>query len=466
MWIPEIDFENGPVYLAIADALGRDVECGRLQAGDRVPPHRDLARALGVNVGTVTRAYAEAGRRGLIDGEVGRGTFVRPRGLGMLDVVRPLERRPELINLALNVPTPPEDRGAEAEVLASLARDPQIGRLLDGYQVEGLPEHRAAGAAWLARLGHDAQPARVLVTHGGQHAMAITFATLCQAGDLVLADALTYTGVKSLCASLGLRLAGVEMDADGMLPDALEAACRKQVPRALYMMPSIQNPTGIVLSAERRRAIAEIARKYGVPIVEDDTYTFLCADAPPPLSSFAPERTIALSGTAKSLSPGLRTGFLSAPLEPSEPALDLEPLATTLASFSWMATALTAEIAARWIRGDEADRRIRWKRDETRARRAIADRHLGRYGTCSHPESGHLWLALPEPWRSDAFVDRAHQRGVAVASAEAFVVGRDPAPHSVRLSLDAPSTREELAEGLATLAQLLEQPATRAPRLV
>src|SRR5262245_56565678 len=266
-WHPEVPPGTGPYYLALADALSRDVEEGRLAAGTRLTTHRALARRLRVNVGTVSRAYAEATRRGAIQGEVGRGTYVRGRRPRRADA---LARPAGAVDLSFNIPFETAATPSFPGVLAEIAREVDPAALFEGYQAAGLDAHRAAGAAWLAEAGVPVDPARVLVTGGAQHAMAVVFATLTQSSDVVLAEALTYTGMKALAGTLGLRLLPVACDAQGLDPEAFEAACKRHAPKALYTMPTLQNPTGVVLPLERRRALAEIARRHGVAIVEDD----------------------------------------------------------------------------------------------------------------------------------------------------------------------------------------------------
>jgi DNA-binding transcriptional MocR family regulator len=465
IWSPKLTPGTGAYYVALADALSRDVEQGRLAPGTRMPTHRELARQLGVNVGTVSRAYAEATRRGAIQGEVGRGTFVRgargSRG-GRPDAL--VDRR-GLIDLAFNIPIEEVATAAVPAVLAEIARSGDAAALFEGYHAAGLSEHRAAGAEWLAAGGLAVDPARLLVLGGGQHAMAVTFATLTQSSDVVLTEALTYTGMKALAGTLGLRLEPVACDAEGLLPDAFEAACRRHAPKALYTMPTLQNPTGVVMPAERRRAVADIARKHGVALVEDDTYGRLAPDAPPPLATFAPERTYFLTGTSKSIAAGLRVGYLVAPDAPDAGSI-VDRLTASVVGLTWMAAPLTAEIATRWIRSGTAQRVLETKTRACLARRTICDRVLGDRGIASGRSSPHVWLPLPEPWRGEAFFNAARSRGVVVSPAELFVVGRAGAPHAVRVCLGTPRTVAEVEPGQTLLAELLGSSPTAHSALV
>lgn len=449
MWKPDLEQRVGPRYLAIALALADDVSGGRLQPGARLPTHRELASVLKVTVGTVSRAYAEAHRRGLVLGEVGRGTFVRGSIVDELRVGIGGREEPTLIDLSLNFPVSDTEDNALGATLAALAGRHGLSGLLDYQPHAGTARHRAAGAAWLGRAGLEARPEQILVCSGAQHAMAVLFSTLAKPGDTVLTESLTYPGMKTLASLLHLRLQGLEMDDHGIRPEALEAACRDGRARMLYCVPTIQNPTATVMPEPRRREIATIAERHGLLVVEDDTYGLLPADRPPPLSCFAPETSFYIASLAKSLAPGLRIGYLLAP------GRLLERVVPGIRSTTWMAAPLMAEIATIWIDDGTADRLLKRKRLEAAERQKLAARVLGRPAGGSHPESYHLWLRLPEPWRGDGFVARARQRGVAVTPAEAFVVGGG-APDGVRVCLGAVRARSHLEKGLRILAEILE----------
>jgi DNA-binding transcriptional MocR family regulator len=461
MWLPDLSRSSVPRYQAIAEALAADMASGRLAAGSRLPTHRDLAEALGVTVGTVTRAYAEAARRGLVSGEVGRGTFVR-RAAGDV-AARALEEAPAgLIELATNHPprTSEVTREQLARTLRELGQSPDTGRLLDYPPDGGAEGHRAAGARWVEQVGLRVKADQVLLTSGSQHALTTVFTALLRPGDTLLTEALTYPGMKALAALLGLKLQPLPIDAEGLLPEAFEAACRAGAAKALYVVPTLHNPTTSVMPVARRREIARIAEAHGVLVLEDDVHGPLVEPIPPALSSFLPELGFYLAGTAKTLAPGLRIGFLVAPPQ-RVPRLSASIRATT-----WMPAPLLAELTARWIDDGTAAATLRAHRAEAEARQTIAARVLDGHELETHPRAFHLWLHLPEPWRSDTFVDEARRRGVAVSPSQAFVVGRGSVPAAVRLCLGAPRDRAQLEVGLGILADILDGPADTAMSIV
>ena len=457
-WNPQRPTGPGHLYLALADALAEDIESGALQPGERLPTHRALARALAVNIGTITRAYAEARARGLIDGEVGRGSFVRHAAARPAPAATEGPAPDRRLDLSVNSPAGGPDREACAAALREIAGRPDLSSCFDAYVPAGLERHRAAGVRWLTRAGVEADTDRVLITGGAQHAMAVGFAALGGPGDGVLTEALTYPGLKSLAGLLRLRLHGVLLDAQGIVPEALEQAARRTRARFLYLVPNLHNPTGAILAEERRRAVAEIARRHELVIVEDDSHGFLLPKPanPAPIATFAPERTLFIASLSKPLCAGLRIAYLLAP----RPAGEWMPrLVAASSAIAWMGAPLMAELATQWIEDGTAARVSAAKRTEITARRRLADSLLaapGRaLGTPSAETSATLWLELDEPWRASEFVARCRARGVGVSAPDVFAVERSHAPHAVRLCIGTPRTRDDLREALTIVAQVL-----------
>lgn len=454
MWTPTLTGRTGPRYLAIADALGDDIATGRLGVGERLPTHRDLADALGVTVGTISRAYGAAIERGLITGEVGRGTFVRGHerqpGATRLEFRDPSDPSyRSVIDLGLNFLRVPAHDHRIAETLATLSREPALASLFDEYKPQaGLLRHREAGTRWVARSGQTTTPDRVLVCAGAQHALTVAVLGLSRGGDTILTDDVTYPTMITLARVLGRTLRGVAMDDEGLIPEALDAACRAHHPRLLYCMPTVQNPTARVMSIARRERIAEIAGRHRVAVIEDDIYGFLAATRHPALSSYIPELGHLVCACTKPVAPGLRVGFLAVP--PGESGRFLEPLwATTV-----MASPLMAEIAARWIADGTAETMADARRDEARIRQQLARRILHGVELGGDPGAFHLWIPLPGHSSSAAFVAAAQQRGVAVIPGEAFAID-ELRPTAVRVSLGPARDHDELSRGLHVIADLL-----------
>jgi DNA-binding transcriptional MocR family regulator len=450
-WQPDIAIRTGPRYRAIAEALAEDVRVGTLPAGTRLPTHRDLAWRLGVTVGTVSRAYAEAERRGLISGEVGRGTFVRavaPAAPTLRSAVDQAERN--VIDFRVNRPRAASEASLTASTLAELAIDPALGVLLDYHPHAGRPRDRAAGARWMAQTSTLAAAAeQVVVTSGAQHAILATLAAVTEPGDSLAVEALTYPGIRAAANLLRLKLVPVALDERGIVPEALDAVCRSTRVRAAYLLATLHNPTTATIPLERRRAIAEIARAHELMLIEDDLYGFLVPEPLPPLAAFAPAHAFYITATSKSFVPGLRVGYTHCP-----PAL-VERVAAAVHASCYCVAPLTAEIATRWIEDGTGERLVAEKRAETARRHDIARRLFAAARIHHDPAAPHLWLELPEEWRADDFTAGAERRGVAVAPAAAFSTSRR-APNAVRLCIGTPATANEVERGLTRLAVLLE----------
>ncbi len=452
-----------PVYLAITEVLANAIADGHLRQGTRLPTHRQFAERLGVTTATVTRAYIEAERRGLVRGEVGRGTFVRAgdRTAGRFSFGPRL--RPGTIDLALNLPpvgAAREEEALLAEGLGALAARGDVVRLMHYQPTQVLDEHRAAGCSWLERCGVTASPEQVVVTAGSQNAVFLALAALAEPGDEVLTEALTYPGVKSAADLLHLRLRGVTLDEQGMTPQALDAAAASGA-RLVYLVPTLHNPTTATMSRRRRQQIAEIVTRRRLTVIEDDIHALLLPKGkrPCPLAALLPERTVYVAHTAKLIAPALRVSYVAAP-----PAV-VEGIVSAVQGSLWMTPPLGAALATHLIGNGSADRLVRLRQREAAARQAIAVRMLRGHSYRSHPASYHGWLTLPDRWRSDAFVSQLASRGVAVTAGEAFVVGRSAAPHAVRLGLGGAVDRPALTAALEIVRATLGE-RTRATRAV
>ena len=464
IWAPRLEAGQSR-YLAIADAIARDVHSGVLSPGERLPTHRDLAKALGVTVGTVSRGFAEAERRGLTQGEVGRGTYVRNRasvasvpaawqdGLSTAAAEQATLAHGS-VDLTLSLPvTLPGEGELLARTLRELADDESVVELLGYRQESGSHRQRALAARWLSRLDLHRPAEDILITAGSQHGLNVVFSSLFAPGDVLLTEAVTYPSIKSQARAFGVRLRGVEMDDQGAIPESIERWCHKTPkPTAIYLVPTLQNPTVAMMSQTRRREIIQVAERNGLWIIEDDVHAFLPEEPSIPMAALAPERTVYLASVAKCLAPGLRTGYLLTP--PALRSRHLAGIHTTL----WMAPPLTVELTSRWLEDGTADELIRRKRQATAERQQRAKELLSDLpsGTVlhSHPAAYHLWLELPEPWCADDLVLQARERGVHLLGAGVFAVSRRNVPHALRLSIGVPTT-DQLDRALRMLAELI-----------
>ncbi|NYZ16539.1 PLP-dependent aminotransferase family protein [Azospirillum sp. RWY-5-1] len=449
MWVPDITRIDGPRYLAVAAAIAKAIDSGELAPGAQLPPQRDLADRLGVTVGTVSRAYALVKKRRLVSGEVGRGTFVEgvrrpaaaeaanadktPRAVDFACFRSPVEGLSDLLAKALM-------QVGERSALLPLHKYPPGA---------GFMSHRTAGAAWIRRSGLNVGPENVLVCGGAQQAIAVAMLTFVGPGDILLTERVTYSGTRSLATLHGIRLQGVAMDDDGMLPDALEEACRATGARVVYLQSRLHNPTGITMPAERQRQIVAVARRLDLILVEDDAVASASTALPEPLAALAPERTCYITSVSKSISPLLRLGYIAVP-----PHL-FERLAATYHTMALSESPVVAEVMALMMSNGWADDIARRYLEEMEQRHALARSLLPGVPMRSNPAAFFLWLTLPAHWSVDEFVPAAEREGLVLASAVNFTVDRDRPVHAVRVSLNPSTSQEVLRRGLTTLAGLL-----------
>lgn len=449
-WIPSISRAAGPLYLAIADALSADVASGRLPPGFRLPPQRALAEQLGIDFTTVSRAYSEARRRGLVEGRVGQGTYIRAR--------RPTANSPQarsgVIDMSMNLPPQFDDPDLVARMwdgVADLgARDgPEL--LLRYQEAGGAVRDRTAGAQWLAaRLGA-VDATRLLVCPGAQGALLALLGSLAAPGEAILAEQLTYPGLRAVADYLRIRVVAVGMDDEGLVPESLEELCREQSPKALYINPTLHNPTTATLPHARRERVVAIARRHDVPIIEDDAYGALPAKPVPPLAALAPDIVYHVAGLAKCLAPALRVAYLIVP-----PDRGVGQVASAIRATAGMASPLGAAIATRWIETGVAQSVLAAIRKEAAARQRVLSQILPPSLVKTDREAFHAWLQLPAQWNRTDFAAHLRSAGIGVVTSDAFAVSGPPR-EAVRLGLGAAPDHSALATSLRTVADLLRQ---------
>jgi DNA-binding transcriptional MocR family regulator len=436
---------KGSRYLRILSLVERSVAEGQLQPGDRLPPQRRLAELLGVDLTTVTRAYAEAKDRGLVESRGPSGTFVSAPAVDFAP----------RMDLSMNMPPAPEGSNLFSLLqkgLADVLARNDADLLMTYHPGGGSRADRMAGCRWLAPMFGPLEVSRVAVCPGAQSALAALVLTLTRPGEAVLAEPLVYPGLISVTERLSRRVIAVATDEHGMRPDALEQACAEQGASAtvLYLNPTIQNPVARTMPAARRRQLAKVAQRKGLRIIEDDPYWLFEAQPPEPIACHAPASTYYLSTLSKCLTPGLRTAYVRLPNEHDE-----ADFLDALRSFALMASPLPTALATQWVHDGSARQLLEQVRAETWARHDLASGILG----LPQGESGrgiHVWHALPSRWTAPELARAALAEGLSVTPSASFAVGTE-APNAVRLSLGAVRGRARLTEALNRWTALLER---------
>jgi DNA-binding transcriptional MocR family regulator len=446
-WVPNLEPILGPRYLAFVHALDADITAGHVKPGMRLLPQRDMAQRLGLSVGTVSKAYTEAEQRGLISGEVGRGTFVQRRradqriALGTSDAT---------VNLALNVPPYTGEDDLIALTIGEIAAAGEMSNLLGYLPHQGLRQHREAMVSWLASLGVMADPEQIFITHGGQHALSMTLGMIAKPGDTILTETFTYSGMLALSVQNSYRLQGVATDAEGLVPESLDLAFSETGARVIYCMPTLQTPTGAIMSPARRQAIADIVRKHDAYLVEDDAYAYLLTPPLPPVSALIPERSFYVMSFAKCLAPGLRIAAMIAPDSFRDRTIN------AVRATGWMAVPLMAEVVARLVANGGLAHQARLKREKAALRNAIVRRVLKEWLPPSNAAPGfHIWLPLPPGRTLNALVTQAAQAGITLAP-PGSLQRMQTEQLGIRLCLGAPATEEDLERALVEIRRILE----------
>ena len=448
-WRPDIGSGEGFIHQRILRALEGDIASGRLAPDTRLPPHRTLSHRLGVGVGAVTQAYAQAEARGLIVAHVGRGSFVAgPRSHASPEAVQP-----GVIDLARN--TAPSLMAAThlGTALARLKRRSDLTAHLAYPPPAGLDSHRAAGADWIRRTTtwSDCEPDQVICTGGAQQAIAVALSAACRPGGRVIVESATFSGVISLAAHMNYTLVPAAMDARGVTPEGLDRAVEDSGARVAYLQP-LQNPTGRIMDLERRRSLIATARGRGLLIVEDDLYGAYAQEmALPPLAALAPERVFYVNGLSKSLTPGLRVGYLVPPRGEDWRDRCLR----ALRAIAFGPPGLAGLIAAQWIEDGTADDILAAHRAELTARAAMGLDVLPSAERPANRSPTHLWLPMSER-EAQRVAGQAALSGVHVTPPDASAPP-GAREHGLRLCLGAAPNRAVLAQGLMVVARALTQ---------
>lgn len=440
-WLPQLRRGAGPRFLQIADALEQAINDGLLNPGDRLPPQRELAAQLTVDLTTITRGYDEARRRNLLEGRGARGTYV----------AAPKVELTAVLDLSMNTPPPPDGADFEdllkqglAQVLMRADNDLLMTYHLGGGSISD----RIAGTKWMEPMFGSMNPSAVVVCPGAQAAIAALILVLTEPGDAIIVEPTNYPGLRAAAMHFGRRVISVGTDKHGMLPQALEEACREHHSKLVYINPTLQNPTTVTMPAKRRKELASVAKRCNARIIEDDPYWLLAESPPSPIATYAPELVYYISTLSKCLTPGLRVAFVLV-----HDPVERERFLKALRSFTLMTAPLTAALATQWISDGSAHTLMRGVRDEAcvrqqMARNVLAGRHTG-------PKEGlHIWIALPTYWQSYQLAQAAEREGLAVTPAEAFSADGGSV-NAIRISLGSVRDRALLHVGLQRLSRLL-----------
>jgi DNA-binding transcriptional MocR family regulator len=463
-WLPNLSEGSGPLYLRLADQIETDISQGVLPPGSKLPPQRDLAYDVGVTIGTIGRAYALVRERGLVSGEVGRGTFVLGRDAETQHVPQKLQSelgstRTRSIDgvqpgrLILDSTSAP-DLGQGSVVgglIADIVRE-HPDKIVD-YTRSWPMDWREAGARWLSADGWKPEPQSVVPTIGVHASAMAVIAAMTAPGDKIVFEQLTYSSIARSANLLGRRSILLEIDEHGPVPEDFERLCAQQHPKLAFLIPSLHNPTLVTTPIGRRREIAEIARRHNVWLIEDSIYGVMLDEQPTPISAILPERTFHIGGLSKTVAAGVRGGWVSCPANLAPRVQIAHKLMTGGMPF------MIAELSARLVLSGAADSIRQASRVEIEAREAMVRRALTGIELASHPRSPFAWVKLPDPWVSGTFKQAALSEGVLVDDEDEYKPARtEHIYHRIRLGFSTVVRREDLKTGLSIIRRLIDNP--------
>lgn len=444
-WKPEIDKRIKPIYMTLANQLEQDVLNGTLLPGTKLPPQRELADFLDMNVSTVSKAFKVCELKGLLSATVGRGTYVSYDALSN-NYLLPESKSKNIIDMGVLIPdTSSEDYLTQQ--LRNMVKESNFGKQFR-YQND-LQWQKDAAVSFMKKSGYDTTLNSIHFANGGQNAIMAALLGLCQHGDKIGIDTHIYSGVKTAASMLGIQLLPIKWDDGGMSEEALIQACKQENLKGIYLIPDYQNPTTQNMSLSRRKSIAQIAKDFNIFIIEDAIFPLMRKEREKSVATFAPEQTIYITSFSKAVAPGLRLAYLLVPEQYKK------SIVNALYNLNLTVSPLMLELASRVVVSGTLDKIIHVHQQNTIIRNQLVNKYFAEYNCCGEDTCIFRWLQLPSCITGAEFESLALERGVQVYAAERFTVGNSVPEKAVRLSIGAPETIEELEQGLKILQQLL-----------
>ncbi|MDE7248131.1 MAG: PLP-dependent aminotransferase family protein [Lachnospiraceae bacterium] len=450
-WRPQKAELEKPYYLSIAAGLEADILSGKLPENTKLPPQRELADFLDLNLSTITRAYKLCELKGLLYAVTGRGTFVSP-GTSARNTF--LEKDGGIIEMGMIKPFYENNHTVRDAARLILDREESI-KLFEYSNPLGTDQQIAAARKWLRRIGVHAGEKNILLSAGAQNALSVILISLFKAGDKIAVDSFTYTNFKELANFLHIQLLAVPGDEYGMSPEGLLAVCKNTEIKGVYLMPTCSNPTSIFMPQSRRMKLAEIIRRFQLLVIEDDIYSFLSAYGhilpdTKPFFSLVPEQTIHICSISKSLCAGLRVAFIAFPDRYRE------LLVSGMLGINLKTVSLNSEIIAELIESGEAENIVKQKVLSARKRNRLFQSVFPSPQTDPVTRFFH-WLPLPSHLTSEELELLALQKGVHVLGSHRFAMLNENKSSYVRVSVASPDTEDDLKKGLLILKNIFEE---------
>lgn len=448
-WKPTLSPAKKPLYLALAEQLELDIARGILRPGTKLPPQRELADFLDINVSTVTRAFRLCANKGLLSSAVGSGTFIS-YDVNSSNLILPETSLQPFIELGSMMPETLPQQEAVA-LLKQMLAEADHSRLFQ-YSYQDTYRYKEAAAQLLQRVALPAtDPSRLLFANGGQNALAACLGGLFRPGDRIGVDPLVYPGVKGVAKLFGIQLVPIRQENGEISEEGLTAAYKNEGIKGLYVMPDLQNPTNHIMSRPCRERIARCAREWNLILLEDGINSLLLPKPLCPIAALAPEQTIYMLSLSKTILPALRLAYLYVP------AALRDTLENALYQLNLSQSSLLLELASRLILSGKLDSLLENRRQGIAARNRLSEEILAGYPLLGDANCLSRWLLLPHGLTGRKLEQAARQKGISLYGSERFAVGKEVPVAAARLAICAPQTMEELERGLYLLREILEQ---------
>lgn len=447
-WKPNITNKKGPLYKVLSDLLEEDIKNGILKSGDKLPPQRELADFLDVNLSTISRTFKLCEQKGLISGEIGRGTYISSDANVNTTLLNPSNTK-NIIEMGATYP-PYEPNKDIVKFIENMLHQPNSDKFLEYASPCGTLEQRSSGVKWLKKLNFNVTEENILLASGGQNALCAILSSLFQPGDRIGTDPLSYSGLKTLAKMLGIQLVPIMQEMNEMSTIALKIYCKNNELKGIYLIPDHHNPTTHCLSLKTRKEIAEVAKAYNLIIIEDGIHSMLSENPIIPIAALAPEQTIYISSISKVLCAGLRVSFIASP------HIYKDTLESALYNINMMVSPFNAEIVHHLINSPISDKIINERRKLALERSNLTDTILNEFNILGNKYCNFRWLMLPDGWNGKIFETCAKNAGIQVYCAERFAIGNATVPAAVRISITAPKDLTELERGLNIIKSILK----------
>ena len=446
-WKPAVDKAAGKFAEQLALQLEADVKSGVLLPGTKLPPYRELADFLDVNVSTITRAFRICREKGLISGSVGSATYVAYDAQSNV-YLKPMADERVTISMGPLYPAAEADSQLR-QILESMLQENCLDRWMNYGPADGTTAQKYAALRMLAQAGCNTSVDRLLPATGGQNAISAILGGVFSHGDRIGVDPLIYPGFKTAAQMFGIHLVPIRQEDGEMSEGGLLYAIRNEGIKGLYVMPDVQNPTTHIMSLACRKRIAETAVREKLTVIEDGASNLALSKTNPSIYNFAPDNTLFIGSMAKAIAPGLRLAYIAA--APKYRAA----LADALYNINLMPSPFLLELATRMLASHLSDELRESNRSHVVHRNKIFNKEMRGFNCRGTDECLFRWVVLEDGTDCDRLEALAMEQGVELFAASRFTVGKTRPPSAFRVSVTSPNTDDDLQKGLTILKEIL-----------